>query len=102
MKIIAELCQNHNGDFSILKNMIKAASKAGASHIKIQHINPEILNYRARHEDGLVVNNRRFAIKRPYGDEFKRLSKLTLSDQEIREFINICNDEGVIPLTTCF
>tara|TARA_A100001388_G_C28761692_1_gene498184 strand:- start:206 stop:1195 length:990 start_codon:yes stop_codon:yes gene_type:complete len=102
MKIIAELCQNHNGDFSILKNMIKAASKAGASHIKIQHINPEILNYRARHEEGLVVNNRRFAIKRPYGDEFKRLSKLTLSDQEIREFINICNDEGVIPLTTCF
>ena len=45
MKIIAELCQNHNGQFDILKEMVKSAVNAGATHIKIQHINPEILNY---------------------------------------------------------
>ena len=36
--------------------MVKSAVNAGATHIKIQHINPEILNYRPRHEEGLIIN----------------------------------------------
>ena len=38
VKIIAEFCQNHNGDFDILKRMVEQASKAGATHGKIQNI----------------------------------------------------------------
>ena len=38
MKIIAELCQNHNGDFEIVKKMVDVAAKAGATHIKLQTI----------------------------------------------------------------
>ena len=38
IKIIAELCQNHNGDFNILRKMVESVSRAGATHIKIQNI----------------------------------------------------------------
>ena len=102
MKIIAELCQNHNGDFNILKKMISSASRAGATHLKIQHIRPEILNFRARHEKGISIDDRKISLERPFNAEYQRLSKLVLSDEEIKEFISICNSEGVIPLTTCF
>ena len=32
-KIIAELCQNHNGDIKILEEMVHAASDAGAEYV---------------------------------------------------------------------
>ena len=38
MKLIAELCQNHNGDYEILKDMVYAAKENGATHVKTQHI----------------------------------------------------------------
>ena len=34
-KIIAELCQNHNGDIKILEEMVHAASEAGADYALI-------------------------------------------------------------------
>ena len=55
IKIIAELCQNHNGDKDILMSMIEEVANSGATHIKIQHIRPEYLNFRARHENGLIL-----------------------------------------------
>ena len=38
-KIIAELCQNHNGDMSILKEMVHAAKESGADLPKIKSYN---------------------------------------------------------------
>ena len=38
MKIIAEFCQNHNGDFDVLRRMIHEAAESGATHGKIQTI----------------------------------------------------------------
>ena len=35
-KLIAEFCQNHLGDRSILEKMIISAKNNGASHAKIQ------------------------------------------------------------------
>ena len=37
-KIIAELCQNHNGDIKILQEMVHAAAESGADYAKIQSI----------------------------------------------------------------
>ena len=34
--IIAELCQNHNGDLKILEEMVHAASESGPKFAKIQ------------------------------------------------------------------
>ena len=50
-KIIAELCQNHNGDVNFLKDMIWSAADSGATHAKIQTIFSEDLTFRERFEN---------------------------------------------------
>ena len=102
MKIIAELCQNHNGDSKTLRKMVVAASKSGATHIKIQHIYAKNLSKRQVFEKGLKIGNKTIFIKRPYNKEYKRLKKLELNRSQIKDFINLCNDYSLIPLTTCF
>ena len=102
VKIIAELCQNHNGDKDILMSMIEEVANSGATHIKIQHIRPEFLNFRARHENGLYDGDIQKALKRPYNLEYERLSKLTLNDELISLFIKTCKENNLVPLTTCF
>ena len=37
-KLIAEFCQNHNGDFDLLTKMVVAAAESGATHGKMQTI----------------------------------------------------------------
>lgn len=102
VQIIAEFCQNHNGDYSILQEMIHQAAEGGATYGKIQTIFPEDLAFRERFEDGLVENGITKCIKRPYKPEFERLSGLTLTyDQHVR-FIEDCKKYGLKPMTTCF
>ena len=101
-KIIAELCQNHNGDVNILKDMIWRAADSGASHVKIQTIFSEDLTLRERFEDGVTSNGVVKSIKRPYLPEFERLSKLDLGFDTHALFIDECSSAGVIPLTTVF
>ena len=101
-KIIAELCQNHNGDVNILKDMIWHAADSGASHVKIQTIFSEDLTFRERFEDGVTSNGIIKSIKRPYSPEFERLSKLDLGFDTHALFIDECSSAGVIPLTTVF
>ncbi|MEK7575791.1 MAG: general stress protein, partial [Patescibacteria group bacterium] len=73
-KIIAELCQNHNGDRNILAKMIKAASDAGADYVKGQIIFSEDLTYRPRFEEGVVEEHGiRKSIKRPFAPELERM-----------------------------
>ena len=38
IKLIAEFCQNHNGDIQILEEMVQKAALSGATHAKIQTI----------------------------------------------------------------
>ena len=101
-KIIAELCQNHNGDVNILKDMIWRAADSGASHVKIQTIFSEDLTFRERFEDGVTSNGIVQSIKRPYSPEFERLRKLDLGFDTHALFIDECSSAGVIPLTTVF
>ena len=102
MKIIAELCQNHKGKSSTLQKMIEEAALNGATHVKIQHIYSKNLSKRAIFEKGYVKNGKILSIKRPYSQEYKRLKKLELNNNQIKNFINICKSNSVVPLTTCF
>ena len=102
VEIIAEFCQNHNGDFELLKDMVYAAKEYGATHGKIQTIFSDDLTFRDRFEEGIVENGIVKAIKRPYEPEFARLKKLDLSYDQQAEFINICEKVGLKPLTTAF
>jgi N,N'-diacetyllegionaminate synthase len=102
MKIIAELCQNHNGNSELLEKMILAAVKSNATHVKIQNIYVKNLTRRPKFEMGVFSNGETLEIKRPFSPEYERLKNLELSDDLIKHFIKRCKDLGVIPLTTCF
>ena len=56
-EFIAEFCQNHNGNFEILKQMLDAALHAGATYAKIQSIFAEDLSFRERFEKGIIDKN---------------------------------------------
>ena len=102
MKLIAELCQNHNGDEDLLKKMIDEALEGGASHIKLQTIYSDDLTFRPEFENGLEKKGEVLCIKRPWDDEYKRLKKLELSQYAYSKFVDTCKKRGAIPLTTCF
>ncbi len=102
MKFIAEFCQNHNGDFELLKDMIYAAKEAGCEYAKIQTIFADMLSFRERFEDGLTENGVVKSIKRPYKLEYDRLKKLELTLDQQAEFVSICKKNEIKPLTTIF
>ena len=73
LKLIAELCQNHNGDSDLVFEMLDEAVLAGATHVKLQHIYVENLTYRQEFEKGGkdLVSNAELII-RPFKDEYER------------------------------
>ena len=64
MKIIAELCQNHNGNEKLLNKMVKEAAINGASHVKIQHIYSRNLSFRPIFENGLIIKKKNYKYKK--------------------------------------
>ena len=76
-KIIAELCQNHNGNIDLLKEMVWSVADCGATHAKIQTIYSADLTFRERFEDGVTDNGGVVtSIKRPYSPEFEDYKNL--------------------------
>ena len=90
MKIISELCQNHNGDRDLLEKMIKNAAVC-SDIIKIQTIKANTFTYRKEYEE-----------YRPYEPEFVRLKGLELSKIDEEFFISKCKEYGVESMTTIF
>jgi N,N'-diacetyllegionaminate synthase len=100
--IIAEFCQNHKGDKSILKDMIWAASEAGAAYAKVQSMLADDLTRRERFEEGVWDGDRQLSIKRPYQAEYDRLKPMDLVDEDHIWFAEECTQAGIKPLTTIF
>jgi sialic acid synthase SpsE len=90
MKIISELCQNHNGDRSILESMIEYAA-CDSDILKIQSIKADTLTKRKEYEDF-----------RPYKGEFSRLKSIELSWEDEKFFIEKCKEHDVESMTTLF
>ncbi len=102
-EFIAEFCQNHNGDFEVLKRMLDAAVNAGATYAKIQTIFANDLSYRERFEKGEIEDDGRVvSICRPYITEYERLKTLELTYEEQSKFVSLCLNAGIKPLTTAF
>ena len=100
--MIAEICQNHNGDSGLIKEMVAAAKESGASFVKMQTIHSSQLTHRKRFDNGLIEGGKRKTIKRPYKDELDRLSTLDLSDKAVSAFMEACEDYKIQPMTTIF
>jgi N,N'-diacetyllegionaminate synthase len=101
--LIAECCQNHNGDIEILKRQINEAAENGADFVKIQAIRSKELTHRPIFDEGLIDElGNTLAIKRPYFPELERLKKLDLNLEQEQWFVNECRRAGVAPMTTAF
>ena len=90
MKIISELCQNHNGNMDLLESMIKSAA-TDSDILKIQSIKADTFTNRQEYE--------KF---RPFKKEYSRLKKLELSKKDEEFFIFKCMEYGVDSMTTIF
>ncbi|MDP3779289.1 MAG: N-acetylneuraminate synthase family protein [bacterium] len=102
-KIIVEVCQNHNGDRALLKEMIHAAKENGADIIKGQIIFSEDLTPRERFNEGQEENNGvRKTIRRPYAPEHERLASLDLAEDDYTFFVDEVQSVGAIPMMTVF
>jgi N,N'-diacetyllegionaminate synthase len=102
MELIAEFCQNHNGDFGLLKEMVYAAKESGCTYGKIQSISPDMVTFRERFEKGIIKNGKQISIQRPFQAEVDRMSKLEITLDEQADFVQLCNKVGLKPLTTAF
>lgn len=102
MIFIAEFCQNHNGDFELLKEMVYAAKESGADYAKIQTIFADMIAYRERFEEGLEKDGEVITIKRPYQAEYDRLKGLEITMEQQAKFVELCKKVGIKPLTTVF
>ena len=101
-KIIAELCQNHNGDLKSLKEMVHAAAESGAEYCKIQSIKSSELTHRKKFDDGKFENGKTIVTKRPFEDELKRLKPLDLTEDAHFKFLEYCAEYKIKPTTTIF
>lgn len=97
MKLIAEMCQNHNGDFDLLLEMVAKAAEAGATHCKIQGLYSNELVYREEFEA-----HGSSSLVRPFLAEKERLEGLDLNEKQERDFVIACKDHGVTPMITVF
>jgi N,N'-diacetyllegionaminate synthase len=101
--LIAELCQNHQGDRTVLRDMVQAAADAGADYAKIQALYSADLTYRGRFETALTdVAGNSLTLQRPYAAELARLSQLDLTPDDEALFVEICAEAGIQPLITVF
>jgi len=90
-KIITELCQNHNGDMDVLREMIKSAKEGGSDIVKIQSIKADTLTKRNEYETF-----------RKYKDEYERFKTLELTYDNEKEFVELSRSNNLIPMTTIF
>ena len=86
--IIAELCQNHNGDLGVLRKLVREAASCGVDFVKIQSFFADDLN------PEFCPDN--------YTDEYERLKKLELSWNEHKLFTKWCFESGVTPMTSVY
>lgn len=100
--LIAEFCQNHNGSFAVLREMIAAAADSGATHAKIQTIFADDLSYRLEFEGLSETPANQSFLVRPWAAEYRRLHSLELSVAEQAEFVVECEKRGLTPMTTAF
>jgi sialic acid synthase SpsE len=82
--LIAEVGNNHEGDFELACRMISQAAESGAHAVKFQTIRPE----------QLVASDNPARMERLKGFEF--------SDEQFEKLAGVAKDEGIIFLSTPF
>lgn len=82
--IVAEIGNNHEGNYALAKNLIRLAKKAGADAVKFQTIIPEKLVSAGQYE------------------RIRQLKKFQLSYGEFIKLSKVAREEGILFLSTPF
>lgn len=82
--IIAEIGNNHEGDIEVAKKMISLAAKSGVQAVKFQTIVPEKL------------------VSSDQTNRIEQLKKFQFSYDQYRDLKSVCDNEGVMFLSTPF
>ncbi len=82
--LVAEIGNNHEGNYELAEKLIQAAAKAGANAIKFQTIVPERL------------------VSPKEGDRIKQLERFKLSYEQFEKLSRVAKNENVIFLSTPF
>ena len=89
--IIAEMSANHLGSFSNAEKIIRAAAKAGASAVKLQHYSPATITAQSRRPEFVISGKSAWA-----GMSLWELYDLGQTPWEwTGELAKICNEEGI-------
>jgi len=96
--IIAEAGVNHNGDLQVAKKMIRVAAEAGADYVKFQTFTADKLVTKA----ACKANYQQKNLNDKNTSQYKMLKKLELSDNDHKELINCCKENGIKFLSTGF
>ena len=95
--IIAEAGINHNGDMGFIRDMVDAATRAGADAIKFQSFRTEALLApdapKARYQ--LQTTD-------PGESQFEMLKRAELSMDQHAEIISCCREKGIVFISTPF
>jgi len=93
--LIAEAGVNHNGDFHIAKKMVKKAKQCGADCIKFQTFRAEEIVTQDSPKAPYQLKT-----TSPQESQLDMLRKLELSEQNQRELMCLCEELGIIFLST--
>jgi len=96
--IIAEAGVNHNGDIEVAKQLIDAASQAGADFVKFQTFKTENLVSKDAKKAEYQAKN----VKSSDLSQFSMLKNLELSEQMHYELLDYCNASKIGFLSTAF
>ncbi|APQ17353.1 N-acetylneuraminate synthase [Maribacter hydrothermalis] len=96
--IIAEAGVNHNGDISLAKKLIDAASDAGVDYVKFQTFNSKKLVSKSAQKADYQKENTNDKGK----SQLKMLQKLELSKEDHLVLIQHCKERSIKFLSTAF
>ncbi len=96
--IIAEAGVNHNGDIKIARQLIDAASKAGADFVKFQTFKTEYLVSKEAKKAEYQAKN----VKNSDLSQFGMLKNLEMSEQMHLELLDYCKKRKIGFLSTAF
>ena len=95
--VIAEAGVNHNGDIKVAKQLIDAASQAGADAVKFQTFKAENLVCKTAKKAAYQLE-----MTDKSETQFEMLKKLELTEQMHKELIEYCGQKKIIFLSTPF
>lgn len=96
--IIAEAGVNHNGSIELAKQLIDAASEAGANYVKFQTFKTENLVSKAAKKAEYQKKN----VNEASDSQYEMLKKLELSIEQHHELIDYCKQKKINFLSTAF